>query len=78
MYRRCPLYLLQGTDHNVALGGVWTAGNKGGLALVRRLQARVAPGSEWTARRKSRRRQPPLSLVFSVFLICLFVRVCLE
>jgi hypothetical protein len=35
------LYLLQDVGRDAKPSGVWTAGSAGGLALVRRLQARV-------------------------------------
>jgi len=35
------LYLLQDVSRDTTPGGVWTTGSAGGLALVRRLQARV-------------------------------------
>jgi short subunit dehydrogenase-like uncharacterized protein len=73
------LYLLQDVGRDATPGGVWTAGSVGGLALVRRLQARVALSSEWTARRENRRRRHlPASPACSVFPICLIVWICLE
>ena len=73
-----PKYLLQDVGRDVGPGGVRTAGSAGGLALVRRLQARVALSSEWTARREKRRRHLAASLACSVFRICLVVLICLE
>jgi short subunit dehydrogenase-like uncharacterized protein len=73
-----PLYLLQDVGRDVAPGGMRTAGSAGGLALVRRLQARVALSSEWTARREKRRRHLPASLACYVFRICLVVLICLK
>jgi len=52
---------------------------QGGVALVRRLHARVVLSSKWTARRENRRRRHlPASLAFSVFLVCLVVLIFLE
>ena len=73
-----PKCLLQDVGRDVGPGGVRTAGSAGGLALVRRLQARVALSSEWTARREKRRRHLPASLACSVFRICLVVLICLK
>jgi hypothetical protein len=73
------LYLLQDVGRDATSDGLWTAGSAGGLALVRRLQVRVVLSSEWTARRENRRRHHlSASSAFSVFLICLVVRICLE
>jgi hypothetical protein len=73
------LDLLQDVRRDAAPGGMWTAGCAGGLALVRRLQARVGLSSEWTARRESRRhRHLSASSACSVCLICLVVQICLK